>query len=353
MQKILFITPKFYPSIGGIEEQVKLLWQEFLRLWYKVDILTYKKGREKSKEIIFDMNIFTFRWFLGFWQFFRKNKQYNIIISRQYYRHSFFLWLLKFFWIVKSKTIICTDSGGKNDEINTIKNIIHFLWIYKLYFFFIWQNNYLNCLNVDNIKNLQSIYKWKDKYLNKITNIYNWINISTFENNKIDAIENLLFLWRFEKEKWIFETIEAFKNIKNSNIKLHLVWYWNEKTEKKIKSIIKDDNRIIFYGKKYWNEKENIIKNTDLFIFPTYYPEWQPVTLTEIAIKNIPIISTKVANTYEIYWDNILYVKKQNTEDLQEKMAWIIKNINTFKYDYSKVLRKVDIKNITQQFLNL
>lgn len=352
-KKILIITPKFYPSIWWIEEQVKLLWKNFTEKWYKVDILTNNFDNLKSKEKIFWLNIFRFSNIFWFFIFLLKNKNYELIISRQYYKNSFILWLLKFLSLIKSKTVICTDSWWKNDEINNIKKKLLIFQLYKIYFYIIWQNNFLNCLNQDNINHLNLIYKWKFKYLNKITNIYNWIDISNYKKNDIKNIKNILYLWRFEKEKWIFETIKAFNKINNNNIILNLVWYWNKNIELKIKNLIKNNNRIIFHWKKYWIEKENIINNTDLFIFPTYYPEWQPVTLTEIAFKNIPIITTDIANNKEIYWDNLIYVKKENINDLKEKIELIINNIKNYKYNYLFSLKKIDINNITNQFLNL
>ncbi|PID83984.1 hypothetical protein CSB09_03040 [Candidatus Gracilibacteria bacterium] len=352
MKRVLLLTPVFYPSIGGTEEQVKLLGEEFIRLGYTVDIITYKKGRQERQEKIFGMNIFTFGGFFDFLRFFTKNKNYDIIISRQYYRHSFYLGIGKFLKIIKDKSVVCTDSGGDKDEICVIKSKSYFL--YKIYFFFIAQNDYLNCLNNDNIRHLQNIYKGKPKYLDKITNIYNGIDISSFEKTKKKKnIKNILFLGRFEKEKGIFETIKAFKNIENRTLQLHLIGYGEKKGEQEIKSLIKNDARILFHGKKYGEEKQKIIDGIDLFVFPTYYPEGQPVTLTEMAIKNIPIISTDIANTKDIYGDNILYVEKKNEADLQKKMEWIIENISDFSYNYTEALKKIDVRNIVRKFLDL
>ncbi len=353
MKKILIITPRFYPSIWWIEEQVKILWENFKEKWYSIDILTNKYNNNlKNKEILFWLNIYRFSNFLNYIFFLIKNNNYDLIISRQYYKNSFILWVLKFFKIIKSKTIICADSWWENDEINNIKNKLNFLFIYKIYFFFIWKNNYLNCLNIENNIHLYNIYKWK-KYIKKFTNIYNWINIKLSKNKKILEIKNILFLWRFEIEKWIFETIEAFNLLKDNNITLNLVWYWDKNIENKIKEKIKNNKNIIFHWKLYWNEKEEIIKNTDLFVFPSYYPEWQPVTITEITLNNIPIITTDVGNNKEIYWNNLLYVNKQDIKNLKEKIDWVISNIKNYEYNYSDALEKIDISNITNQFLKL
>lgn len=352
-KKILIISTKFHPSIWWIEEQVKLLWENFIVKWYKVDILTNNYNNLENSEVLNWLNIIRFKNIFNYVSFLIKHDSYGIIISRQYYKNSFVLWLLKLFSFVKSKTIVCTDSWWENDEINNIKNKLSFLKLYKVYFYIIWQNNYLNCLNQDNINHLNYIFKWKQKYLNKITNIFNWINIDTYQKNNIKNIKNILFLWRFEIEKWIFEVIKAFKEINNKKIILNLVWYWEDNTERKIKNLIKDDQRILYHWKKYWIEKEKIINNIDLFVFPTYYPEWQPVVITEMILKNIPIITTNVANNKEIYSNNIIYTNKWDINDLKEKIEFIIENISNYKYNYSETLEKIDINSITKKFLEL
>lgn len=352
-KKILIITPKFLPSIWWIEEQVRLLWENFLERWYQVNILTNNYNKLEKQETINWLNVFRYKNIFEFIFYLIKNKKYDLIISRQYYKNSLLLWLLKYLKLIRSITVVCTDSGWENDEINNIKRKLSYLNLYKLYFFIIWQNSYLNCLNQDNISHLKSIYINKQKYISKITNIYNWINIEKYKYNKVTKIQNLLFLWRLEEEKWIFETIQAFKLIDNTNIILNIIWYWEKNIENSIIDLIQHDNRIIFHWKKYWKDKENIIKNTDLFLFPTYYSEWQPVTLTEMVLYNIPIISTNIANTKKIYWNNITYTKEKDIIDLKEKIEFIISNIKSYNYNYVKILKNIDINNITNQFLNL
>ncbi|NVP18167.1 hypothetical protein HUU51_05620, partial [Candidatus Gracilibacteria bacterium] len=195
MKKILIITPKFFPSIGGIEEQVKLLGENFIKKGYKVDILTNKfEEKIKNKETILGLKIFRFQNIFYYILFLIKNRNYELIISRQYYKNSFILGLLKITRLVKSKTIICTDSGGKNDEISNIKNKLEILNLYKLYFYIIGKNDYLNCLNSYNIKHLNKIFKENIKVKNKIINIYNGIDINNLKINKINKIRNILFI---------------------------------------------------------------------------------------------------------------------------------------------------------------
>ena len=348
-KKILIITPKFYPSIWWIEEQVKLLWINFNEKWYKVDILTNKyENQLKNKETLFWLNIFRFSNILFYIFFLLKNKNYEIIISRQYYKNSFILWLLKLLKLIKQKTIIVWDWWTHYNEIEIIKNKI---WVFsKVYFYVIWKNNFLIWNNKYYIKSLLRTFNNQ-----KVKKIYNWINIDkNYKQNNIKEINNILYISRFDKWKWYIEAIESFKKIKNKNICLNLIWYWDIEAENKIKKLILSDNRIKLFWKKYWVEKDYIINKSDLFIFPSYY-KWESfwVVLYEIANKGIPIISTNFWDTKKIFWNNIIYVKKENIEDLKNKIEWIIDNIKDYKYNYKNVLKKIDINNISEQFLNL
>ena len=347
--KILIITPKFYPSIWWIEEQVKLLWENFLEKWYEVDILTSKfDNKLEDKEKIFWFNIYRFSSIFSYISFLIKNwNNCDLILSRQYYKNSFLLWLLKFLKLIKTKAVIIWDWWTKKNEITILQEKLGLFS--RLYFYILSKNNYFIANNSYFVQSLREIFN-KDF----VKKIYNGIKLKDYKYPAKKEIINILYLSRFDKWKWYIETIEAFKKIKNDNIKLHLIWYWDKKIENQIKEIIKKDKRIIYHWKLYWQDKEDIIKKTDLFVFPTYY-EWESfwMVLYEIALYNIPIISTNFWDTKQIYWNNILYVKEKNVEDLKNKIEWIVNNIWSYNYDYTEALNKVDINTITKKILEL
>lgn len=349
--KILIITPKFYPHIWGIESQTKLLAKKFIDRGYIVEIFTHNyNGKLVKKEIIDNATVYRRKTTLGFLLFMLSHsRDYTFIKISQYYRYAITIWILKILRIVKSITIVTAHSWWEMDEINNIKRILKPLDLYRLYFYLVWQNNYLNCLNQDNYNHLIAI---NPKFKSQITRIYNGIDVTWKEKHKKrKKIQNILWIGRLEPAKWVFETIEAFKKIDNNNITLHIVWYGSEEIETTLRDMIISDKRIVFHGQKTWIEKERIFEITDLFVFPTYYQEWQPNTIIEAVLYNMPIITTDVANTREIYGENILYVRQQNTQDLQEKIERIIKNIWAFSYDYTDALKKLNIDTIVDEFL--
>lgn len=354
------IFRRFHPHVWWVESQWELLCEEFQNKWYSIDIITFKyyKSLENFEKYSW-VNIYRFNNYFGLFYFLIKlnfNKKYDFIMSHQILQETLIVWILKFFKIIKIPVIWCYHSWWDKSEIMKIVKTFKFLKIYKLIYFFILKLDYLNCLNNSNKEQLQKYIIWNNqKLLNKLTFIPNWIKLKEdfWKYPQKDNIKNLLYLGRFEKEKWIFETIEAFKKLQNTDLILNIVWYWELEIEQQILASIKNDTRIKFLWKKTWKEKESILKNTDLFIFPSYYAEWQSIVLTECAFYNIPIITTKVGNNYELYWDNLIYVKIKDIDDLKDKIEYTINTIDSVNYDYKEILKSISVEVVCKRYLNL
>ena len=88
-------------------------------------------------------------------------------------------------------------------------------------------------------------------------------------------------------------------------------------------------NIAFYWGKKYGADKEAFFKNTDIFVFPTYYPnECFPLVLLEAMQQGLPCISTKEGGITSII-DNGktgLLVNRQDADDLADKIAWMIEH---------------------------
>lgn len=88
-------------------------------------------------------------------------------------------------------------------------------------------------------------------------------------------------------------------------------------------------NIAFYWGKKYGADKEAFFKNTDIFVFPTYYPnECFPLVLLEAMQQGLPCISTKEGGITSIIDDGKtgLFVNRQDADDLADKIAWMIEH---------------------------
>lgn len=88
-------------------------------------------------------------------------------------------------------------------------------------------------------------------------------------------------------------------------------------------------NIAFYWGKKYGADKEAFFRNTDIFVFPTYYPnECFPLVLLEAMQQGLPCISTVEGGIPAIIEDGKtgLLVKRQDADDLANKIAWTIEH---------------------------
>lgn len=170
---------------------------------------------------------------------------------------------------------------------------------------------------------------------------------------------DLLFLSRIERAKGVYETIEAFKILKNDypKLKLKIVGTGSELDNiiKKIKSEnIKD---IIITGVLTGKDIANTYRTSIIYIFPTHHGEGLPTTVLEAMAFGLPVITRPVGGIVDFFVNHKMGVIE---EDLSpSKIAEIIHQyldneellLETEKYNYkyassnfmaSKVARNIE-----------
>lgn len=166
----------------------------------------------------------------------------------------------------------------------------------------------------------------------------NSINVSIFGDTSVRQLKDkpsLLFLGRIEKNKGVNELIEALKRLKNdfqfrfilcgSGTLLH---YFIEECNKNL------GNDFEYKGVVSGEEKNTIIKQSDVFILPSYF-EGLPMSLLETMASGVVPIVTNVGSMKQIikHMVNGLHIEKQNSNDLYEKLKYILSN----PYQYQKL----------------
>ncbi len=160
---------------------------------------------------------------------------------------------------------------------------------------------------------------------------------------------NLLYVGRIERDKGVYEILEAIKNIIDNeirNFKMHFVG--EGFAANSLKKLTKDNeltNYIEFHGivsKK--DELSHIYKNADLLILPSYH-EGFPRVLYEAMIFGVPIITTFVGSISYLMKDeyNCFRVEPKNVIEL----TTLIMN---FLKDYEKL--SFISENATQTFID-
>lgn len=244
---------------------------------------------------------------------------FTISPVNQFYRDLCFVIILKLF---KKKLVY--HLHGKGIYWNSKKNIWN-KWLYKYAF----KNTFNICLAeklVDDISHLTN---------QKIYVLNNGVKVTSSIKKKLAFEKNsftLLFLSNFIVEKGIIDVIDATKRLIDKGYSVNLVLA-GKSGNISIEQIHKylDENNMSNHVKVidgvYGQEKEFVLQNSDIFVFPTYYPnEAFPLVLLEAMSYSMPIVATDEGGITEILLNDIngLLVKKNNSIDLAAKLESLI-----------------------------
>ena len=159
-------------------------------------------------------------------------------------------------------------------------------------------------------------------------------NIKVHDKIKKTDHINILFLSNLIESKGVFILLEALSLVKSENIEFQATFVGNEGdiSKDKFNEVLKVLNlteNVKYLGAKYSSEKEEILNQSDIFVFPTYYPkECFPLVLLEAMQFSLPIISTYEGGIADIVESDVngFLVKQKNIEELVDKLKKLIHN---------------------------
>lgn len=185
--------------------------------------------------------------------------------------------------------------------------------------------------NVDMVVCLSQ--SWRDyftkKYrINKIRIINNIVPYPSLkEKRKCNApIVKFLFLGRIGDRKGVFDLLQIIAKERNYlRGKFHLT-IGGDGEVVKLNKIIQENNIfefVEFVGWVDFKNKEYLLKNSDVFILPSYN-EGLPISILEAMSYDLPIISTLVGGIPEIIKGNGFVVEPGNFKDIFESIKKMI-----------------------------
>ena len=200
----------------------------------------------------------------------------------------------------------------------------------KFLYDFVFNNSSIICLSsflTFDIKNFNS----KVYVLNNGIEDYSLSTIKE-ESNKI----RILYLSNFVKEKGVLDLLQSISLIKENDIKnfeVNLVGNFTNEISKEFLCNFIHDHKISEYvniiGPKYGDDKFKMFTNSDIFVFPTYYPnECFPLVLLEACQFSLPIVSTYEGAIPDIVEDNTngFLVGQRDIINMSNKITELISN---------------------------
>jgi len=158
---------------------------------------------------------------------------------------------------------------------------------------------------------------------------------------------NLLFLARIEREKGIFEVINAFNMLLSKNFPVHLSIAGNGSVLNELRNYVNSlgiKDKISFLGYVKGNYKAKVFAEHDIYCFPTYYGEGLPTSLLEAMAFGLPVITRPVGGIKDFFVNKKMgFITHSKSPDIiAELLEKLINNrdilieISKYNYDYAK-----------------
>jgi len=283
-----------------------------------------------------------------------KNKQFFINSKYRLVRWIFQLQYLVWKQIIlpikllsnSADILICPDYVAPIFSTTRKIVVIHdnLFWKYPFNYPVLWRNYFVILIKLGVSKNCEIVTTskyskngLKNIFNNKISYIYQSSEKVYFDDKGVRSNDYILHIGTFEKRKDLLTLVKAFKLFKdntNSNLKLVLAgsknFNGNNKIYKEIKRYISKNNLIsstIIPG--YVNEKQAsyYYNNALVYVFPSI-DEGFGIPLIEAMRARVPVVCSDIEIFKEIGHDSVIYFKKQDENDLNNKLISIFEDKN-------------------------
>ena len=145
-----------------------------------------------------------------------------------------------------------------------------------------------------------------------------------------DTID-ILYAGALSRYKGVHILINAFKELKSKNIRLHIVGKGKE--EEEFKKIAGSDQRITFYGFKTGEELMNFYKRANVVVAPSLYLETFGLVIIESFKYGTPVVGSKIGAYPELIKNgyNGFSFEAGNVDELKDKIEYLIENPSELK----------------------
>jgi len=153
----------------------------------------------------------------------------------------------------------------------------------------------------------------------------------------------ILFLARMEREKGIFELIDAFQNLYADFKDIELILAGNGTAYEEVKAYVRNLEGIRLVGYVVGAEKEKLFRESDLYCLPTY-AEGLPVSVLEAMAFGLPIITTHVGGLKYFFKEGSMgyFSEVKDREDLEQVLRTALTNdkdlqkIANYNFEYAQ-----------------
>ena len=241
--------------------------------------------------------------------------------------------------------------------------VIHdnLFWKFPFNYPLLWRNYFIKLIKLGVCNNCEIVTTskyskngLKNIFNNKISYIYQSSDRVYWDDKKDGSKDYILHIGTFEKRKDLLTLVKAFKLFKEnnkSNLKLVLAGAKNVNGNKQVykeikRYILKNNLRSFIIMPGYIDKKEAIyyFNNAFTYVFPSI-DEGFGIPLIEAMRAHIPIICTDIEIFKEIGDDSVVYFKKQDHNDLYNKLKLFCEDKRIVERLVSKGRKRANLFN--------
>ena len=196
-------------------------------------------------------------------------------------------------------------------------------------------------------------------------NIFNLKNFAedhliSKDNKNIIHTDHLriLFLSNLIPEKGIFDLLEALLILKENNVKFsaQIAGGVSDCNKEKIEILLnRIGKQVTYLGVVSGLSKRNTFHESNIFVFPTYYPmEGQPISIIEAMATGNVIVTTNHAGICDIFEDNKngYYIEKKSPQNIADKLTEISNKLPELENIMLTNIKEVEQQYTTQKFMS-
>ena len=211
--------------------------------------------------------------------------------------------------------------------------------------------------------NLRQLFSWilpEDKiFVVPNGGNYTIANEARQENTNPDTDRcNVLFLGNFIGSKGVLDVLKASRIVNETypKARFRFAGSWRDsETRTEFNRFMSENPHLAVdvLGPVTGDDKYKLLASSDLFVFPTYYPnEGHPWVIVEAMAAGLPIISTRHAAIPESVHDGVngYLVEKHSPKQIAEKVIFLIKNPDV-RQKMSGESRRIYLENFTEDIM--
>ena len=161
-----------------------------------------------------------------------------------------------------------------------------------------------------------------------------------------DAWVNILCLTRVEREKGIYEAIEAYNILKSSYPNITLIIAGDGKELNRARKYVRGKNikNIVFLGHVTGELKQRTFLESDIYLFPSYYGEGMPTSVLEAMSYGLPVVTSPVGGVKDFFEDGRMgfITESRDPKVIAERLERLLRDpelrsrMDTFNREYAE-----------------